>query len=212
MNSQDFDLIMFDLGGVLVQLTGVDRMIEWTQGLIPVEDLWVRWLASPGVKAFETGKSTPEDFSIAMKNEFDLTVGPEQFIKEFAGWSNSLYPGVTELLEKLSSSRKLVSLSNTNCLHWNYFLDNLEFLDYFDFNFPSHQTGFVKPDAEAFLNVVDTLECPAERILFFDDTHYNIESAKNLGIEAVHVMGVEQVIERLSNMGILEEKDLIAIH
>ncbi len=197
-----FDIILFDLGGVFVKLTGVPRMIEWTKGLVSVDELWKRWMTSPGVKDFETGKSSPEEFSVAMINEFGLIVEPNQFLTEFIGWSNTLYPGTKKLLNKLSASYTLASLSNTNNLHWDYFCEDLEFIDYFDYNFPSHVTGFVKPDKKAYLNVVETINCPPEKILFFDDTHLNIESARGLGIEAFQVAGVSQVASKLNELGV----------
>lgn len=211
MGNPIFDIILFDLGGVFVKLTGVTRMVEWTQGVVPVDELWNRWMTSPGVRDFETGKTSPEEFSVAMINEFGLIVEPKQFLTEFIGWSNSLYPGTNRLLNTLSHSYTIASLSNTNSLHWDYFCDGLDFLDYFDYNFPSHETGFAKPDEEAFLNVLEKLDCPPEKVLFFDDTSLNIEGAKSVGIRAFQTQGVGQVASKLNELGVLEDRDFASI-
>ena len=44
-----FDAIVFDLGGVLIELGGVTRMLELLDHRITVEELWTRWLSSPCV-------------------------------------------------------------------------------------------------------------------------------------------------------------------
>src|SRR4029453_12402902 len=51
----DIEVILFDLGGVLIELAGVEKMIEWSPGIETVEELWRRWLHSDAVRRFETG-------------------------------------------------------------------------------------------------------------------------------------------------------------
>lgn len=45
------ELVIFDLGGVLIKLTGVPRMLEWTQGQLSERKMWEQWLHSPAVRA-----------------------------------------------------------------------------------------------------------------------------------------------------------------
>ena len=33
MNNTDIDVILFDLGGVLIELAGVEKMLEWSKGV-----------------------------------------------------------------------------------------------------------------------------------------------------------------------------------
>ena len=50
----DLDAILFDLGGVMIELAGVERMLEWSPGLGTTGELWRRWLASPAVRVMQT--------------------------------------------------------------------------------------------------------------------------------------------------------------
>lgn len=202
---KSFDLLLFDLGGILVKLSGAPRMMELTRGRLTVEDLWSRWLDSPAVKAFESGRSSGEIFAMAMIDEFDLEIDPSRFMEEFADWSKDLYPGARRLLSALGASYTLASLSNTNAIHWRYFHEVLRLPDYFHHNFPSHETGYLKPEREAYLNVIRALSVKPERVLFLDDLAVNVESARATGLTAFQVKGIDQVISCLRTLGLLED-------
>src|SRR5271163_2913814 len=56
------ELVLFDLGGVLLDPGGVAPMRELT-GIASDEDLWARWLSCRWVRRFEAGHCTPEEFA-----------------------------------------------------------------------------------------------------------------------------------------------------
>jgi HAD superfamily hydrolase (TIGR01509 family) len=201
MANSFIDTLIFDVGGVLVELTGVQQMLDWCGGRLSEAELWPLWLSSPGVRAFEAGRTSAEEFGEEVVREFDLCVRPDEFLKAFARWPRTLYPGAAELLRTLAPRRQLVSLSNTNVLHWNYVCDDLGLGTMFDRHFPSHQTGMMKPDREAFDFVVQSLGGRAERMLFLDDNRLNVDAARAAGLQAYRVAGVEQTAARLRALG-----------
>lgn len=201
-----FDVLLFDLGGVFIQLSGAPRMLELTRGRLTIDELWEKWLSSPSVKRFESGRSSSREFAIAMVDEFGLYIDPSQFLEEFTEWSSTLYPGARCLLNTLGADYTLASLSNTNYIHWAYFRDHLKLPDLFHHNFPSHETGLIKPDAEAFTHVINALDCPPERILFLDDMPENVAGAASTGITAIQVNGINQVMAALNKKGVLKER------
>ena len=83
-----FDLVLFDLGGVLIELSGVTVMRELA-GMDSDDELWERWLSCPWVRAFERGECTPEEFAVGMVEEWTLTVAPDVFLSAFRGWSTA---------------------------------------------------------------------------------------------------------------------------
>ncbi len=193
MSVQSFDVILFDLGGVLIELTGVPTMLAWTRGRFTEEQLWERWLSSPAVRKFEKGRSTPEQFGGAMVAEFELDVSTDTFLNEFLYWPSRTYPGTRALLQKLANAHTLASLSNISEMHWERICNEMDLAPYFSSNFPSFKTGYVKPDREAFINAIDALECRPERVLFMDDNTANVETARSLGITAFTVAGLTGV-------------------
>ena len=52
------DIVLFDLGGVLVDLGGVASMKDLA-GIDDEEEIWQRWLTCRWVRGFERGECTP---------------------------------------------------------------------------------------------------------------------------------------------------------
>src|SRR5262249_40323830 len=163
-----FDIILFDLGGVLIELGGVERMLELCNHAFSADELWARWLASEGVRRFESGRASADEFGAAILAEFGLSIEAAQFLQEFAVWPKGVFPGSYELLDQLSTSYRLACLSNTNELHWPRLCDEMGLGRYFETSFASHLVGMIKPDVEIFQHVLDHLGVPPDRILFLD--------------------------------------------
>lgn len=203
MTQTAFDVLLFDLGGVLIQHSGIATMLEWTGGRLSVNDLWQHWLVSDSVRKFETGLSSPEEFSDTLIREFSLPVDSATFLNAFTQWSQELFPGTIPLLKRLGESFQLASLSNTNPIHWNTVCTQMKLVDLFDYNFPSHETGLIKPDRKTFEYVAGDLPCPPERIVFFDDIAINVERARQTGMSSYQVSGIDELTNRLDKLGIL---------
>jgi putative hydrolase of the HAD superfamily len=203
MAKDAFDVLLFDLGGVLIKLSGVSTMMEWTQGALTIHEMWHRWMTSQAVRKFESGQSKPIEFASSVISEFCLPVEPEAFLSAFVSWSKEVFPGTVPLLRRLSASYQLASLSNTNELHWNTARTEMGLVDLFDFNFPSHETGLLKPDRQTFEFVASALPCSPERIVFFDDNQANVESARESGMVSYQVSGIDQVAAKLKELGLL---------
>ncbi len=200
--TRPFDAIVFDLGGVLVELGGVARMLELLNHRLTVDELWTRWLSSPSVYQFETGRIDADQFALALLAEFELPISPAQFIAEFTNWPKGLYPGTIDLLQALAPQYTLACLTNTNMLHWPRICE-MQLHPHFAVEFASHQIGLLKPDRAIFQHVIEHLRFAPERTLFLDDNALNVESARSVGISAYRVVGLTGVIEQLRALNIL---------
>ncbi len=80
------DVVLFDLGGVLVDLGGMPEFKIFAGGGDSEDDLWRRWLECPWVRRFERGLCDADSFSRGMVDSWSMTVGPEEFLKAFAAW------------------------------------------------------------------------------------------------------------------------------
>ncbi|MGA2025336.1 MAG: HAD family phosphatase [Steroidobacteraceae bacterium] len=198
-------VLLFDVGGVLVQLGGVTVILEWLGNRMSAEELWRRWLQSAAVRQFETGQIDAWTFAAGVIAEFELPVGPRQFLDSFVGWPTGLYPGTLEMLECIPRRYQRALLSNSNALHWPRVLDEMGLGPAFDNHFVSHLTGRIKPDPAAFEHVLATLGCSAEQVLFLDDIALNVEAARTLGMNAVQVQGLTETRQALIRIGILDE-------
>jgi putative hydrolase of the HAD superfamily len=177
-------VVMFDLGGVLVENTGAAGLAAMLPAPMEQDELWRRWLCSPTVRAFERGLIAPEEFAAAFIDEWQLALEPAAFLEAFAGWPRGLYDGAEELLGKLRGRHRLACLSNTNTLHWRRLTSLRAMLDAC---FVSHETGFAKPHREAFEHALGRLGVAARDVYFLDDLLPNVDVARAIGINAFRV-------------------------
>lgn len=196
-------VVLFDVGGVLVQLSGVATVMGWVAGRWTPAEVWHRWLHSPAVRAFETGRTDADTFAADLVAELDLGVEPALFLESFAGWPTALYPGAHELIERIPSHVTRALLSNSNALHWPRVIDDFGLGTLFEHRFVSHLTGRIKPDRDAFDHVVHTLGCDAASVFFLDDNLLNVEAAREAGMQAALVSGVEGAERALREVGII---------
>lgn len=203
----DPKILLFDVGGVLVQLTGVQTMLGWMGEKATSDEMWHMWLHSTPVREFETGRIGAEEFATAVTADFRLPVSPQQFLASFTGWVSGLYPGTLEMLAQIPSRYQRAVLSNNNVLHWTRVVDELGLGAAFSHHFVSHLTGRIKPDAEAFEHVVESLSCRPEHVLFLDDNAINVDAARRFGMQAVCVQGILETRAALIQRGIIRESN-----
>jgi HAD superfamily hydrolase (TIGR01509 family) len=200
----DIRVLLFDVGGVLVQLSGVETMLGWLGHRVTVDELWRMWLQSASVRKFETGQIGADDFAVGVISEFGLAVDPRQFLESFISWPTALYPGTLEMLARIPPSYRRALLSNSNALHWPRVLGDMGLGPVFHSHFVSHLTGRIKPDSEAFEHAVASLGCLPQQVLFFDDNLVNVEAAQRFGMHAIRVQGAVEAERALTKLGIID--------
>lgn len=194
--------MLFDLGGVLIELGGVAAMEELTEGM-PLEDMWRRWLSCPWVRKFESGQCSPQVFAQGVVAEWGLSTSPDDFLATFRGWPTGPLAGAEDLVRDVAAVVEVGCLSNTNELHWSDWAGTWPILDLIPTRFLSFQIGLLKPDRRIFDHVVVKTGFEPERILFLDDNQVNVDSAVNAGLRAVRVQGATAARHALEQVGVL---------
>jgi HAD superfamily hydrolase (TIGR01509 family) len=201
MKAPGIDVVLFDLGGVLVELAGIGQMMAWCPQMTDVGTLWQQWLGSRAVRRFETGGATRHAFAADMVAEFGLPVDADVFLAAFSAWPKGVVDGSRELLTELRAHCTIASVSNTNEIHWARVCDDWQLHGLFHHNFPSHLVGALKPDVDYFEHVLEALGTPAARVLFVDDNAINVEAAARLGIVARRATSPAEVRRALVDTG-----------
>jgi glucose-1-phosphatase len=191
------DVILFDLGGVLMDFAGLQRLADLT-GLRNGPDLRSRWSTSPWLQAFERGHCDSEAFGAGVVAEWGLSLSPSEFVAEFSSWPIGPYEGSVELIRLLHGKIRMGCLSNTNPVHWRQHLDRWGVVNYFDWTFVSHELGMMKPDQEIYEHVIATVGVLPARLLFLDDSEENVSAARKLGIRSEQVRGIAEVNQAIS--------------
>ena len=201
---QEIEVILFDLGGVLVELSGISIMLDWMEESMTIDTMWQYWLTSPSVRLFETGRLQQQEFAERLIEEMSLPVKPDEFIEEFTWWPRGLFPGARELINSIPSDYTLAVLSNSNAIHWPRMMDEIGLAEIFDHCFASHLIGKIKPDVEIFEHVLDELGCAPNSVLYVDDNRPNVETARGLGIRAEETKGIDAARLVLEDYGIIK--------
>ena len=193
------DAILFDLGGVLMNFGGLQRLAELS-GEADGPALRSKWVGSKWVQAFERGKCDAEAFGEGVVSDWGLDLTPAEFVDDFVRWSAGPFAGSVELVRSLHGTIRMGCLSNTNPAHWQQHLDRWGIVGYFDWTFVSHELGMMKPDPELFQHVIRTIGTTADRLLFFDDCNDHVLAARKLGIRAELTRGVSEVQDALVSL------------
>jgi HAD superfamily hydrolase (TIGR01509 family) len=196
------DLVLFDLGGVLIRPGGVASM-RALSGIDSDEELWTRWLGCRWVRRFEAGQCTPQEFAAGMVADWELELNPAAFLEEFGRWPEPPFDGAVELVDEVQARVPAAFLSNMNSYQWASNYEGIPLTEAFAFRFLSFELGLVKPDAAIFDAVAARLPVPCHRVLFLDDNALNVEAAEVAGFTAGHVRGLDAAREALTAAGVL---------
>lgn len=184
-------ILIFDLGGVLVEFKGFDVMRDWTGAEWSEYEFWPKWLSCEPVRLFESGKIGEGEFAEGVISEFGLRVKADEFLLRFSNWITGFYDGAEEYLRDLRGRHVLACLSNSNPIHWRVVKERLNVDSIFDYCFVSYELGHVKPDREIYEAVLSRLPSPHGRVVLFDDNIVNVEGAISAGMEAYLARGFE---------------------
>ena len=195
--------VLFDLGGVLFQLSGVRAFGEMI-GEPNDSEVLHKWVSCPWVQRYDRGNCSSEDFAAGMVSHHGIDMAADDFLGRFRTWVPGPHPGAATLVQETKASGVTVAcLSNTNHAHWQADNGLAAFVEEFDHRFLSFEIGHVKPEHSAFAHVVTELDCEPSEILFLDDVEVNVEAADRFGLDAVLADGVETARTTLASRQII---------
>jgi len=192
MNNADIKLILFDLGGVLVELGREIFPKSW----FPEDQSFglEEWFSSDAAIQFETGLISPTEFIRELKQALSLNAPDHQVRAAFELWPKGFFETTDELLNRLKADYELAVLSNSNEIHEPILMQRFGLQSRVDHIFFSHLIGYSKPSLEAYTHVLKTLNFEPYEVMFFDDNQSNVAAAKSLGIQAYQVFSPVEVM------------------
>jgi HAD superfamily hydrolase (TIGR01509 family) len=194
--------VLLDMGGVLVELGGERSFLDMIGGGIEAGEMWRRWLASPAVRAHETGRMGTSEFAEAAVREFGLSLAPEEFLGHFRGWLQGPYEGVHDLLDELAARHRTAILTNISAVHWPI-AQGYGIFERVERVIASHQVGAIKPDRDFFEIALAELGAAPEEAVFIDDNIVNVEGARAAGLEAHVARGIGETRDLLRALDLL---------
>lgn len=192
-------LLLFDLGGVIVEWTGIFELSALSG--LSVEDAAAKFAAAPTANAYERGEIGDDEFTRFMIDSFNLPYSPAQFKLQWRLWVGDTFPNAVATIRTLGSQFSTACLSNTNAMHWAHLKTYADPDAIFDHAFASHLIGAIKPDVRAFEIVCERTGFAPKDVVFFDDSQINVDAARGFGMTAHKVdpeLGVIPTLARIS--------------
>ncbi|MBN2172586.1 MAG: HAD family phosphatase [Bacteroidales bacterium] len=202
MPENTIDSIIFDFGGVIINIDHQKVENAFHElGINDFEQMFSKAVQSDLFQKFEKGMINSGTFRKMIKEITGLKLSDHEL--DFA-WNHIIgdYPPERiELLKQIGDNYRLFLLSNTNQIHYDYYIHlfkqqfGFEFESLFEAVFWSFKVGKRKPDQEAYLHVFRECGLAPENTLFIDDTLINIIQARKTGLKAYYLMEHQDIIE-----------------
>ena len=195
--------LIFDLGKVIVPFDferGYQAMAERT-GLDPT-DVRKRIAATGCVVPYETGQLETPEFVRTISRALGQTFSVDEF-QEL--WSIIFLPETLlpeDLFVQLKQRYRLVLLSNTNDLHFNFIQKRYKLLRHLDEFVLSYKAKAAKPDHRIYQAAIRAAQCRPEECFFTDDIPEYVAGAQAAGINAVQFQGHQPLLASLREHGV----------
>jgi putative hydrolase of the HAD superfamily len=187
--------IIFDLGGVLLNIDfSITEKAFRDLGVDQFSEMFTQHHSNDLFVQLETGSISSEAFYEAFRRGTGTELSDESIKK---AWNALLLdfriPSLT-WLESIKDKYRIFLFSNTNQIHHDAFIEsykhltgNGDFDAFFEKAYYSQNLGMRKPNPEPFLHILKEQHLLANETLFIDDTIKNIETARSLGMQTIHL-------------------------
>ena len=201
MNLSTFDTIIFDLGGVVINLDyqKTTRAFE-ALGLENFGEMYSQAAQTGLFDDFEKGKSSVPYFLNKLIDFLPTGTTANQVVEAWNAMILDFPKENLQLLEELKLSHRTFLLSNTNEIHIQKVHQHLQLVSphktlhpYFERVYFSSDVKMRKPDKEIFEFVLKENNLNPTTTLFIDDTEQHILGAQKVGIQTYH-LGKEEGI------------------
>lgn len=175
--------VIFDLNGVFIKSAKLSDRFEEKFGTPTVDFTLALKDIMPKVRKPNAGDAF--DYWKPYLEKWNVNLTREDFF-DFWFSAEKEAPEMVNLLKELKSKGlKVFILSNNFIERANYYDRSFPFLnELFNKVYYSWQTGFTKPNIEAYQNVLKENNLKPEEVAYFDDSEENVEVAGALGIKS----------------------------
>lgn len=198
MKMNSFDAVIFDLGGVIINLDYQKTISAFHElGMTNFEQVYSQMAQSDLFDSYETGKISTQHFINLLLPHLPFGTSPNKVV---AAWNAMILDVPLKkiaLLANLKKSLPTFLLSNTNDLHIQKVRDEWKKVtdcameESFHKMYLSHEIKHRKPTPQAFSYVLEENGLEAARTIFIDDTLQHIVGAKSIGLQTLHLTNPE---------------------
>lgn len=195
-------IILFDIDGVLIRLPKYFSSVLEGNGYKNTVNILNEYYTGGVNNSCLTGNSDP---LISIKPYLDR-IGweftPIEYFKQQYEYESGYVDHL--LLQKITAMRSkgmvCMTATDQDALRSKFLLDNLNFRKIFDDNYISNEIGFLKKEGKYWEHVLGSLrskypDVEVNEILFCDDIISNIETVSKTGINIIHIINPDGIIQ-----------------
>jgi len=197
-----YELVLFDLGGVVVDVES-DRLMHQVSQLVgrSFDEVQAVIYHKELMLPFEMGRLSPHAYYEGLKQRLGLSWTYERFVEAWNGIFKENHD-VTQIMGRLHRWHKLVALSNTNTLHVEWIKRSIPSLNVFHDWIVSCDVGCRKPDPRIYQIALERAGTRAERAVYIDDRPELVEAGCSLGIKGIRFESSRQLEQDLQAIGL----------
>lgn len=200
---QSFNAIIFDLGGVILNINYRLTASAFKKlGIPDFDSIYTQLRQTPLFDDFETGNISPAEFRKRIKALLPPGVTDAQVDEAWNAMLLSVPIERLQLLEKLSKKYRLFLLSNTNIIHIKAYLAYLKkhhslpnLSHIFEKEYYSYEIGMRKPNQEIFDFVIAQNKLNPKETIFIDDSPQHIQGAAAAGVRTFHLPAPATILQ-----------------
>lgn len=185
----DFDTIIFDFGGVILDIDP-DLSRRRFAEMLGIEN--ARKLEAEQLpQLYEKGLISRAEFVSRINQIAGTQLSADEILAAWNAMLLNYKPARIEWIKRLHTTHRLLLLSNTNDSHFEYFHNKLiaeygvTFYQLFDHVYLSHEMGMLKPSHEIYETVIAEQQLNLQRTLFIEDTARNVAGAQEVGLQTL---------------------------
>lgn len=195
MRASDYPNIIFDLGGVILNIDYQRTASAFKAlGLTDFDARYSQLAQTDLFDRFERGEIPASQFRQGIREVVGFEVEDRAIDDAWNAMLLDLPKHRLELIQRLFQDRRIVLLSNTNEIHIDAFHQRLEteigkpdLSHLFEKVYYSYKMGMRKPESRIFQKVLDEMGFDPQQTLFIDDSPQHIAGALSVGITAHHL-------------------------
>ncbi len=195
-------VLLFDLGNVLLPFDHMRaaRALAAHATHSP-EQLYQSFFDSPVQALHDEGKISGREFYDQVRQTYGLTLGYEEFIQR---WNEIFWddPAMTALLERLRGRYRVIGISNTNALHFEYVRAQYPIVRAVETWVLSHEVGVRKPHPQIYQRAVTMAGVAPGEIFYADDRLDLVEAGRALGLRAEPFINAQRLQAQLAAAGV----------
>lgn len=153
------------------------------------------------VELLDTGRITPQEFYAEIISATQAKLDYQDFFTAYVDVFTPNWPAIN-ILRRARGSCRLVLLSNTDIVRFQYIQQRFPETMVFDSLVLSFEVGLMKPHPQIYQVALKAAGTAAEETVFIDDLEENVRTAASLGMATILYRPETNLEEALLSLGV----------